>query len=39
MTEILRLQSQSDPDVENDAPWSTLSLQNCIDGDGEMAAA
>lgn len=35
MTEILRLQSQSDPEVEIDAPISTSSYDRCI-ADGEV---
>ena len=29
MTEVLKLQAQGDPEVEEDAPISTLSLENC----------
>jgi hypothetical protein len=31
MTEILRLQVQSDPEVEEDAPISQASYDRCVD--------
>ena len=33
MPEILRLQSESDPDVTDDTPISTFSFANCIADD------
>ncbi len=35
MTDVLKLQSQSDTELDNDTPFSATSIHHCADGEEE----